>query len=774
MRHTNDLFKRTFLSICSFLLIFALGGQTFLLAFGDKANLKKGSKENAEVISSESSIIPAPDLGVFNGLKTSTKNLAPQAGTDQGEESEPNGTIATADALTGTEGKIKGTIRVPGEIDYYSFSATAGDKIYAGVITSFSAVSGSVNSVLEIRDSADTSLETDLDDGTFGPTSSGIAGFTIPSTGTYYFRIRDNGVAATSVIRPYFLYFAVRTAAPGIEVEPNNTPATATPLTTSGRMSGTVNPAADVDFYSFPLAAGDTIFVSLDIDPERDNVQWNGRLGVALFGTTPANQILLANDASVGSATNPLSETFAFTVKDAGIYYAYVDEPAAAGGATFTYTVNVTVIPAPSSIGCTTYTNSTPTPIPDLTLTSSSITVPATTNRIRDINVYINATHSFMGDLDWHLRSPAGNDNGIATDVGNVTTGGLQTSMDWWLDDEAAIPPLVGITASMRHQPENSYRLDWFDGEDPTGTWTLDIRDDATGDTGQLSSWSIEVCEDTPPLGVLIYDQNFEANDGGYTHSGTLDEWEYGTPNTTATNVSPARAAFLTCASGTGCWKTDLDGTYEFNSTMDLSTPNLNLTQYPGPITLTWAMKYQLESSAFDHAFVTVTEVGNPINSRIVWEWNGSTMQDPVGGPTAVNIGESAGWGRYRANITDFAGKIIQVTFHVDGDSSVVYPGMAIDDVQLYHLGPVAANVGVGGRVVDSKGNAISRAYVTLTGANGIPRTARTNTFGYYRFDNVEVGDSYVLQATAKGYTFSPRIVSVSDEIADADIIAIE
>jgi len=89
-------------------------------------------------------------------------------------------------------------------------------------------------------------------------------------------------------------------------------------------------------------------------------------------------------------------------------------------------------------------------------------------------------------------------------------------------------------------------------------------------------------------------------------------------------------------------------------------------------------------------------------------------------------------------------------------------------------LAPTAANAGVSGRVIDTKGNAISRALISLTGANGIPRTVKTNSFGYYRFDNVEVGDSYLLNATAKGYTFAPRIVTVSDEVTDADIIAIE
>ena len=42
-----------------------------------------------------------------------------------------------------------------------------------------------------------------------------------------------------------------------------------------------------------------------------------------------------------------------------------------------------------------------------------------------------------MNDIDAHLRSPAGNNNGLFTDIGAAATGG-QTQMDTVFDDEAA------------------------------------------------------------------------------------------------------------------------------------------------------------------------------------------------------------------------------------------------------------------------------------------------------------------------------------------------
>ena len=68
------------------------------------------------------------------------------------------------------------------------------------------------------------------------------------------------------------------------------------------------------------------------------------------------------------------------------------------------------------------------------------------------------------------------------------------------------------------------YRLHWFRGENSLGTWTLDIRDDTAANAGTLNSWSLEVCEEPALTGTVVYSEDFEANNGGYTHSGTCCE----------------------------------------------------------------------------------------------------------------------------------------------------------------------------------------------------------------------------------------------------------
>lgn len=83
---------------------------------------------------------------------------------------------------------------------------------------------------------------------------------------------------------------------------------------------------------------------------------------------------------------------------------------------------------------------------------------------------------------------------------------------------------------------------------------------------------------------------------------------------------------------------------------------------------------------------------------------------------------------------------------------------------QIQALVPSAANVSVSGRVM-ANGRGVSRANVTITDAQGNPRRAITNAFGYYRFDEVSVGQTYVIEAASKKYTFAPQVVFVENDM---------
>lgn len=86
-------------------------------------------------------------------------------------------------------------------------------------------------------------------------------------------------------------------------------------------------------------------------------------------------------------------------------------------------------------------------------------------------------------------------------------------------------------------------------------------------------------------------------------------------------------------------------------------------------------------------------------------------------------------------------------------------------------LGATAATVTIGGRVSSANGRGIARARVSITDANGETRRATTNSFGNYRFRDAAVGETYVLEVSAKRYRFAPQILTVGEETNDLNFI---
>ena len=247
-------------------------------------------------------------------------------------ESEPNDTPATATPLNlaGSCQVATGSISPAGDVDYYSFTAQPGDKLWAFVDTSAS--TSDRDSILTLYGpDGTTQLEQDDDDGTgtnCGATivtlqSSTIAGKTLTAGGTYFLRVQD--FSPSSVITSYRLSVVV-TSGSTAEVEPNDTAGTANPIVTSGSPIGVrtaaINPVGDMDYYSVVAGAGSSLYISADGDPERDGTGTDVVVDlIAPDGTT----VLLSVDNSdnVGFPAPP-AESFCFSIATAGTYFVRV------------------------------------------------------------------------------------------------------------------------------------------------------------------------------------------------------------------------------------------------------------------------------------------------------------------------------------------------------------------------------------------------------------------------------------------------------------------
>ncbi|MBE7516770.1 MAG: carboxypeptidase regulatory-like domain-containing protein [Chloracidobacterium sp.] len=120
----------------------------------------------------------------------------------------------------------------------------------------------------------------------------------------------------------------------------------------------------------------------------------------------------------------------------------------------------------------------------------------------------------------------------------------------------------------------------------------------------------------------------------------------------------------------------------------------------------------------------------------------------------------------------------VSVLDDIDGNtrSLVGFTGGTPDIGAKEMLTPTASAVSVSGRVTTANGNGIRNVLISITGGNTPQRLiARTGSFGYYRIDGLEAGNTYVITIQSKNYTFAEpsRVITVNDSLTDIDFTAL-
>lgn len=112
-------------------------------------------------------------------------------------------------------------------------------------------------------------------------------------------------------------------------------------------------------------------------------------------------------------------------------------------------------------------------------------------------------THTYCSDLDITLTSPAGTSVTITSDNAEGLADVFANSAFFvGADPDGVVPfdtnansvsdhPWVNNQTATPLTPEESFAA--FRGENPNGTWTLTVSDDAVGDGGVLSGWTLDV-----------------------------------------------------------------------------------------------------------------------------------------------------------------------------------------------------------------------------------------------------------------------------------------
>ena len=136
--------------------------------------------------------------------------------------------------------------------------------------------------------------------------------------------------------------------------------------------------------------------------------------------------------------------------------------------------------------------NATDTPIgiPDNSITGISSKINITQNKfITDLNLTVNITHPWVGDLTLKLISPKGTTVLLSANVGDEGDGYANTTFD---DDGTDLINLGAAPFTGVYIPQES--LSKFINEESYGEWQLYVIDEGPDDVGTINSWSINIC----------------------------------------------------------------------------------------------------------------------------------------------------------------------------------------------------------------------------------------------------------------------------------------
>ena len=310
-----------------------------------------------------------------------------------------------------------------------------------------------------------------------------------------------------------------------------------TVATTTGFMNNTATPIPDGPGGSvsvmLPVSGVDPVLWDLDVTVDITHT-WSGDLDIII--TSPAGTMVTLTSGNAGSADDVYSGTlfddqggtpatqFVYTdgvtatplVPEGALGAFYGEDPngnwtltvndnaGADTGTINSWSLDVTtldVAAAETAPGAASMASGAAIPDGPGGMLSESVTVSGLDDFLCDVDVTVDITHTWSGDLDFDLTSPAGTVVPLTVQNGGNTDDIYSGSL---FNDDAPTPVSdymhADLVTSTPMAPEGA--LAAFIGEDPNGAWTLTITDNAGADTGTLNSWdlSMQTCRGLPQV----------------------------------------------------------------------------------------------------------------------------------------------------------------------------------------------------------------------------------------------------------------------------------
>ncbi|HKQ52672.1 MAG TPA: proprotein convertase P-domain-containing protein, partial [Pyrinomonadaceae bacterium] len=550
-------------------------------------------------------------------------------------------------------------------------------------------------------------------------------------------------------------------------------PSTPTPFIQLGKVTATDGNTGDDNTLIDPGETGNKLTLQLKNTGSASATAVSATLTTSSAGVTVTQNTSAYPNLAAGTGAGNNTTPFQFNVG-----------PSFACGQNISFTLTVTYTGGGSPVSLSfTVPTGTPGTAVTRTRTGSAVTIPDNsttgvniplsvsgfTGRISDLDFKLGGSscstdalstsvglnHSWVGDLVVTLKSPQGTVVTLIDRAGGVNNEG-HNFCNTTLDDESAGSSIEGITPEQAPYTgtfKPAGPLSAFDGENPNGTWTLNVSDRAAEDTGSLRTFSLVI---TP------YTCSTTITPATYSISGKVTKFNGGGLSGVTVTLSGSSAATTTTLS---------DGIYKFTGLAAGGTYTVRPSKEGVIFTPAYRTFARLNSDKTGTAtvFSALVSIGGVVKLGTAGLGGVSvrlTSPSPAGFTPRTATTTSAGVYKF-ANLP--LGRTYVVTptrtNYSFTPATCKYYGLSASQTAA-NFAATLKTYKVSG-LVTMTGTTTGIASVTMTitsptPAGFSPRTVRTGSGGSYTFSSLPAGRSYTIKAAKTGYTFTPTSRSIS------------
>jgi hypothetical protein len=283
----------------------------------------------------------------------------------------------------------------------------------------------------------------------------------------------------------------------------------------------------------------------------------------------------------------------------------------------------------------------------------------------------------------------------------------------------------------------------------------------------------------TLPTGVTFTDNgNGTATIAGTPGAGTAGSYPITITASNGTAPDATQNFTLTVSPGAGCVGVPVSlptSTVEAETTIlvpvtvgDLT--GLNITSYEFTVSYDTSV-LQLASPAFE---TTGTLTGAAGGYTVFNDTTVPSGQVRIGAFGTTPLSGAGTLIFIRFNVLPGPGMVTSPLKFIDFRFGEGTPADCTTNGSVTRFGPTAAPANIGGRVMTAGGKSISKVRVMISGGDlEEPIYVLTNGFGYYNFENLSVGETYIIEVKAKGYKFAnpTLVINLQDNLTGTDFI---